>query len=613
MEKAITFKERMQNILKWIYSKLNIFLYCYLGVVVFVVLFLFNNGIDAPFHIQRFDAVIQEFANYGISAIPTRIYHVTCSGYGYASPLFYGDIFMWPFAGLCALFNIPAIWGYKIMLASTFVAVFFVAKYSFSLVVNKKYITLVFFFYVFNRIVFDNIANGYLGRAYAMMFIPLTICSFVSLMTESDNCLRNSILMGVGVAGLLFSNAIDAVIVVFALLILFLFSVRALNWKKVGFLGLSVVVFVFVSAWFLFPMLEQMSSQTFFYNSENVKQLNDLKTRTVPFFGIFINSGLLYKILQFMGKDPEFMSYFSGLIYYILIISFLLFYIIKFRKDIKNTNNSNDKTKIDMMFGVLILLFGFSLFQTKLFPHDLLRNLLAVMQFPSRAANVMALLAAIAIFFLCGFSRKKGVYVVLGVVLTLFNLMTMANATMSGIKQLKNTGWDVQYDSNCISLAEYLPEELMFGETGSGANGLWDDFIAERGDVVICSDKDVSLNSEKTFDKVTITFTNNNNNSTFELPYFYYKGYAAVNTATGEEYEVKKSKNGLVEVTGLPESGTVEVYYKGTTIQTVSEIVSGVGIVAIVGTIIFIVVKNKRNKRNINDCTETNDKNSIET
>jgi hypothetical protein len=125
---------------------------------------------------------------------------------------------------------------------------------------------------------------------------------------------------------------------------------------------------------------------------------------------------------------------------------------------------------------------------------------------------------------------------------------------------------------------------------------LWDDFIAERGDVVICLDKDVSLNSEKTFDKVIVTFTNNNNNSTFELPYFYYKGYAAINRETGEEYEVKKSKNGLVEITGLPESGTVEVYYKGTTIQTVSEIVSGVGIVAIIGSVIFVVIKNKKKK-----------------
>ena len=56
--------------------------------------------------------------------------------------------------------------------------VFFVAKYSISLVVKGKWFWLVFFFYIFNRIVFDNVVNGFLGRAYAMMFVPLTICSF---------------------------------------------------------------------------------------------------------------------------------------------------------------------------------------------------------------------------------------------------------------------------------------------------------------------------------------------------------------------------------------------------------------------------------------------------
>ena len=87
------------------------------------------------------------------------------------------------------------------------------------------------------------------------------------------------------------------------------------------------------------------------------------------------------------------------------------------------------------------------------------------------------------------------------------------------------------------------------------------------------------------------------------MPYFYYKGYVAVDAETGKEYEVSKSENGLVQISGLAECGTVKVYYKGTTIQTVSEIVTGVGVLAIVGSVIYVTIKNKRknNKQSLTD------------
>lgn len=603
MENTLSFKDKFWNVIKWLYSKLNIFLYIYLGFVILLILFLLPKAADTSFHMQRFDAVVQEFEYYGLSAFPVRIYHVTCNGYGYASPLFYGDIFMWPFAMLSAVFNIPIIWGYKIMLASVFVAVFFVGKYSFSLITKDKLFWLIFFFYIFNRYIFDNVVNGFVGRAFALMFVPLTICSFIALIKDDKNTIKNSVLIGIGVSGCLFSNAIDAVIAVFSLGVLFVFSIRNITWKKIGLLGLSILVFLFISAWFILPMIEQMGSQTFFYNSENINELNDLGSATVPFLGLFLTSRALRTFLNFFGVDSPYNLYFSGLIFYIVLICVMAYYVLRNRKDIKNCSTTCNKITLNLFLGLFFILVLFSLFQTKLFPHDLLQSIVGVIQFPFRTAIVMAVIGAILIFFICKFSKSRCIIIIMAVVLSLFNVMAIRSSMKSGLEQIFYNNINYSYNSKSISFAEYLPEELMFGTHGESARDLWKAYITERGDKVICSDENVLINSEKSFDAVTLTYSNNTSNATFEMPYFYYKGYVAVDVETGKEYEVSKSENGLVQISGLGESGTVKVYYKGTTIQTVSEIVTGVGVLAIVGSVIYITIKNKRknNKQGLTD------------
>ena len=85
----------------------------------FLVLLIWNFlpfGDDIAFHLQRLDALSQEFRlGVDLSDFPFRVYTTTLDGYGYGSPLFYGDIFLYPFALLSSL-GVSVYTAYRLLL-----------------------------------------------------------------------------------------------------------------------------------------------------------------------------------------------------------------------------------------------------------------------------------------------------------------------------------------------------------------------------------------------------------------------------------------------------------------------------------------------------------------
>ena len=88
----------------------------YLVGLALLVWFFLPFGDDITFHLQRLDALAQEF-RLGIDwgNFPFRIYSFTLDGYGYGSPLFYGDLFLYPFA-LLASWGVSVYAAYRLML-----------------------------------------------------------------------------------------------------------------------------------------------------------------------------------------------------------------------------------------------------------------------------------------------------------------------------------------------------------------------------------------------------------------------------------------------------------------------------------------------------------------
>ena len=128
---------------------------------------------------------------------------------------------------------------------------------------------------------------------------------------------------------------IDAVIVIFTLSVLFLFSIKEVSWNTICQIIVAAVVCILLSFWFIAPVLEQLFSDVFFATSSYVTQdKNDLSKFTVPVLGFLLPARLLSVLFMVLGlpNDQIQIAYLFGLPIFILSI-FLLYNEFKWRKE----------------------------------------------------------------------------------------------------------------------------------------------------------------------------------------------------------------------------------------------------------------------------------------
>ena len=120
------------------------------------VMIWMGYGQDIEYHAERIAAIAQEMKIHpGIY----RIYTTNSGGYGYASPLFYGDIFMYPAAFLVALGMDIAI-AFRLFLASIMLASYFSMYYCVNPVWGKRTAVLAAYLYAFRRFFWRTFLSG---------------------------------------------------------------------------------------------------------------------------------------------------------------------------------------------------------------------------------------------------------------------------------------------------------------------------------------------------------------------------------------------------------------------------------------------------------------------
>ena len=560
----------------------------YVLAVVISILFALRQGDDIAFHLQRLDAIIQEIQHFGLSAFPIRIYHATAYGYGYASPLFYGDIFMWPYAALAALLNLTVVSAYKIMLACTFVITWLLARFSFGLVFGQHQKDIAVFLYMVSVTIFGDATNSCVGRDFATMFVPLCICSFFCLLYEREGGQwKCGILLSLGMTGLLYSNLLDAVIVAFTLLWILVFSFHKITVHKIFILVLAAIFCIGLSAWFLCPMIEQMISQTFFVTSKEVNQgMNDLHKWTMPFFGILFPARIATALCKILGIEANFSwAYFYGMLFYLVLVAILIF---------KRHQAFSKKDEVSRFYvGITILLLVYMIFQTKLFPHHIFSKIIGTMQFPWRVAIVMTCIGCLLAVRVLQTTRNN---LLVSLLMTLSACLVLVSCVSSygyslALSVVRDVPYaDYSYSSDSLGAGEYLPLEFL----DDTDRYVWKEKLQSRGSIVSCDNPDVIFTFEKAFDHVSIDYSHNTDTANFELPLIYYKGYVAKDIDCGENLIVNKNSSGLVCVEAKRNAGKIVVTYDGTDVQTVSEWVSLSFAIILLGSVIFVQYRRKQ-------------------
>lgn len=502
-------------------------------VTVISVLPIFFSGLpyggDLDFHLHRIDAISYILKN-GYIGYP--IYSNYLNNYGYASGLFYPDLFLYIPAFLNYI-GFSLFFSYKVFIFIvkflSLVSIYFCVK----AINGKKSGIISVVLYAFSSYIFvDFFERGALAESLTIVFIPIVIRGLFEIFY--GDCSKFYFLP-FGLLGVLFSHIISMYLISFFVLFFILFNFKKINFLRFKLLFFSFLYFVFAGSHFLFPICEQFFSGGFYYSLQDSVLLKN----SVPFIFCFFE----FPYYSLMGKGfDRWIPCGIGVLYL-----FLIFYCFK-------SYRLNGFIKCIFYFAIVCVVFSTKFFW--LIPF--FNKLFSIIQFPFRIYILSTILFIIVFSFVFDSLSFKRLFFV-SFLLFSFNLFyPFVNSRVYDIS------------NNEISYGEYLPIEYDLNYLH--LNNVYTD-------CPISYDIDYGIRS-------FIKYSSNCSSNSFELPFIYYKGYNV--SVNGSLVDVYKSDHGLLKVDVSDKDGIIEIFYSGTSVYRFTKYLS---FLAVLGGVIIYVKK----------------------
>ena len=512
-------------------------------------------GSDLAFHVTRIKGLADSISAH---QLPSYIIPYTNNGFGYAMGLFYGDIFLYPFA-LLYLLGVPIIEVWKIAIAT--ITIFTVI---FSLILAKNVfkktstqIISVMLYTMSNvRIYYAYNTDG-LGSLLALMFLPLLLLAIYKMFILKE---KPCLLLSISFACILLSHLLSFTLSVLFFGILLLIDYKNIDKDRIIFVLKSAFLAILLSAFFLFPLLEQMTSQKFWSSF-----LND---KTYLNFFIQSQKSLLYVLGDYMFDN--FSGYHSnsyiGSIYSIgAILSYLLYRI----------KNKKDKA---LTVAFVFLIVGLFL-ETKTLPLYKI-SFLRYVQFIFRINIIITPLSIYIIGRMLDAYKNRMIIECLILGYCIFNISYAYSVILKkdfqisnkepyetlyniGLKKIEGTHY---FNESEIGMGEYLPYTNSYPYYLANTN-------------IEFANEDTAVWDYKRIGTTFVFSTDYSYSDYIYLPISWYKGYyyQEINDDGDVIFEKECTYNEYSKRVGMfMEKGkhNYKVYYKGTTIQHISLFVS---------------------------------------
>lgn len=552
---------------KYIEDKISIFLFC---LTIFSCFSLFMqkyiiNGQDFMFHFSRLEGVID---NIKVNNLFNGLYYNQLNGYGYATPLFYADIFLY-FPALLVLIGISKYNAYKIFLfIISYLSISFMYLAIKSITNNKRVGIVISVLYAASSYrLTDLFERCALGEIITFVFLPLVFWGIYEIVYRDKN---KYWLLVIGMSGLILSHLITSVLTFFVLLVICLFNVKKLFKEKQRIVSLvySVLFTILITSYFLFPFLEQMSYQKYSVNYVmDSFSINDYTTSVWRL--LFVIPGIVYCELFNSAWLP------AG-----LGIGFVIILIIILKAFVKNeVKDDNNFWKLILVIGIIGLLFS-----TNLFPWDLwlVKKMFSFMQFPWRILSIatVLILMSFGIYYNKSKYLNNNLFVNIIIILAIPTILIFNVYNLSSIYLQDTLGSDFE----TLSCGEYLPISDVV--TGWGSSE--DDYYYDRESIAV-SEGNINLDTTRKDKYLFVNYSNNSDSNEVILPLLYYKGYdIKVNNRSVKYF---KSSEGLIKVNVDNDSGKIVAYYKGTDTSYYTKIIS------LISIIVFVILVIKQIKR----------------
>ena len=550
--------------------------------------YIYDCKHDLGFHLNRIVAIAQ-----GIREGDWRIYiqpHMM-NGYGYATPIFYPQLFLYIPALLYSMY-VPLYVSYFIYIFVMNTATCLIAWYSFGRIAKNRRITFIAcLIYCLSMYRLTNIyVRAAVGEYTAMTFLPLVLYGLYRIYEKDSEKLEFADVLPLvfGVTGIVRSHVISIemsaeFIVLFALIM----CKKTFKKRRFLMLLLAVGIAVLLNAGVLYVLYSGTRMDVAIsggFALDNIQSEALVPAQLFTIFGnaegISNNGGTYYDIPVAPG------------IGIIIGCGAMLWIAINRKKYIDDHNIRSYRRGIIGLCFTLAALF----LSTQLFPWDAisvnpimqkLEKLVSIIQFPWRYLMIAVICGSFttieALNIICGTLGEKSMNRI-GLIIAIFTMVSAGYFYGNYIYTLNNTVFYSEYDCNdrYIGTLEYLPNHA-------------DEYTADnRGLLYDSGSVEVYDYAYEGKGVTGFNVVNASSESNITLPIYYYDGYIAYDSTTKESFAVSYDSRKTVTVT-VPEgySGRINVRYKAPASWRVAEVISFVSLLGTVAAYIMIYRKKK--------------------
>lgn len=551
------------------------------GIVCFSCLPLFSDflfeGHDIWFHMNRISNIAQGLRNGNIFLpIQTEQYN----GYGYASPLFYGQIFLYIPAILYNLL-IPLQDCYKIYVVVINTVTCIVSFVSLKKIVEDDNIAFVgSLLYALSPYRMTCLyVRASVGEYTAMAFMPLVVWGVYIIYTTNERLkLRQLLPIIVGLSGMIQSHILSCEIVGF-----FLVFFAIVNWRKTfvryRFIGLvrSAIITLCINAFFIMRFLDSMRMDI---------RVSHRNNSAIQQHGTYIMQ-LLELFYKGSGISDAGLQNDMGLIIGFPIIMGVGIFCFMFFK-----YKTEQKAQLKLGFMCLIIFVIATFMSTIYFPWDSLHDIsstmskiLCVVQFPWRYLSVATVcgvvMTVLGIEMLKDTTKRKD--------------RTMASFLLIILVFVATEMFYRDISQNGVELKIYCDTDLKTMNNGEEylLNGTSVEGFADRG---LRFKNEVVVNQYNYSQGVTTFYCDNQSGykSTVELPLQNYDNYHAYHVESGEKLEIQDGEEKRVAVIiPVDFQGTILVKYE---IPFIWKIAGFISLISIIGVLANEIVFQRKAK-----------------
>jgi hypothetical protein len=494
-------------------------------------------------------------------------------GYGYFTKGFYSDIIMIPFAFVGTFTSVY--FAYDLMVFTMTILCGIFMYHTVNVVYKSSYtasIAAILYTFAVYRL-YDFYQRGALAEALSFTFLPIVFLGIYYIVKGDYR--RKWYVLAAGYSLLIYTHTIASVLMFVTLLILLIIYSKSLikEPERLIYLLLAGIVTIFVTSYYTFPMLEQLSSNSFYLDSRS------------PGGGAGYGK---------VGFDYILWGFISGIAYpdreLWTGIGILLTLLLFFRFFIKRKKDDRLRSAdIGVIIGICFIIAISRIFPWGRFPF----SLLSFIQYPWRLYEFVSYFFAIAgAYYLSSVIIKDRQRLVVSVIIVLAVMATtyMQSENYKSIDSSKDLPADVRalaleptYENGYNLIGrEYLPSAL---------EDIY--YVHSRGEKVEgMSDSTQISNLRREYNTVVFNVSLNKPD-TLTLPLLYYLGYTA--TLDGEKLHVMQGDMAFVNIP-VTQSGEIRAWYGGTTIQRVSLYIS---LISILSLCVYITLLNRKRKNGL--------------